>query len=147
MSIYLLPKTVAEVLDKQRRVFFWQGGNTKKKYRLIKWDIICKSKKKGGLGIKNIRKMNLSLLCKWWWKLENEEGLWQDLVKAKYLQNAGVGNVSHKMGDSPVWTDLLKVKPIYLRGRQVIIKNGKHTLFCKDLAGRQTYLCSGSSPL
>jgi hypothetical protein len=36
------------------------------------------------------------------------------------------------MGDSPVWTDLLKIKPIYLRGRQVIIKNGKHTLFWKD---------------
>jgi hypothetical protein len=31
----------------------------------------------GGSGIKDIRKMNISLLCKWWWKLENEDGLWQ----------------------------------------------------------------------
>jgi hypothetical protein len=36
------------------------------------------------------------------------------------------------MGDSPVWTDLLKVKQIYLRGRQIITKNGKHTLLWKD---------------
>jgi hypothetical protein len=27
--------------------------------------------------------MNLSLLCKWWWKLEKEEGIWQEVVKKK----------------------------------------------------------------
>jgi hypothetical protein len=47
------------------------------------WEIICKSKKKEGLRIKNSRKINISLLCKWWWRLENETGLWQDLVRAK----------------------------------------------------------------
>jgi hypothetical protein len=130
--MYLLPKTVADVLDKQRRIFFWQGGNTRKKYRLIKWVIICKSKNKGGFGNLKHKENEVSLLCKWRWKLENEEGLWQDLIKAKNLQNARVGNVSHKMGSSPVWTDLLKIKPIYLRGRQIITKNGKHTLFWKD---------------
>jgi hypothetical protein len=24
--------------------------------------------------------MNISMLCKWWWKLENEDGLWQQVV-------------------------------------------------------------------
>jgi hypothetical protein len=77
--------------------------------------------------------MNISLLCKWWWRLENESGLWQDVVRAKYLQNATIGTVSHKMGDSPVWPDLLKVKSIYLRGRLITTKNGKNTLFWKDI--------------
>jgi hypothetical protein len=58
--------------------------------------------KKRGLGIKSIKKMNISLLCKWWWRLDNGAGLWQDLVKSKYLKNKVVGNVSHKLGDSPV---------------------------------------------
>jgi hypothetical protein len=66
MSIYLLPKTVVNNLDRIRRTFFWQGGGTKKKYHLIRWPKICKSKKKGGLGIKDIRLMNISLLCNWW---------------------------------------------------------------------------------
>ena len=74
MSIYLLPKTTVRALDKIRRTFFWQGGGTKRKYDLVKWIRICKHKKKGGLGIKDIRKMNISLLCKWWWKLENMVG-------------------------------------------------------------------------
>jgi hypothetical protein len=53
---------------------------------LIKWEIICKNKKKGDLGIKDLRKLNISLLCKWWWRLETEEGLWQEIIKHKYLK-------------------------------------------------------------
>ena len=73
-SMYLLPKTTTDKLDKQRRTFFWQGGGQKRKYHLVRWENINKSKKHGGFGIKNIRKMNISLICKWWWKLEAEEG-------------------------------------------------------------------------
>jgi hypothetical protein len=56
-------------------MFFWQGGSTKRKYHLVKWEVVCRSKKKGGLGIMDIRKMNICLLCKWWWKLGREEGI------------------------------------------------------------------------
>lgn len=90
MSMFLLPKTVVKRMEKNSRKFFWQGNSKKRKYYLVKWSKVCKSKKKGGLGIKNLRKMNISLLIKWWWKLENEDGLWQDIVKAKYLR-AGRG--------------------------------------------------------
>ena len=70
MSIYMLPKTKTNKLDGPRRSFFWQGGSQRKKYHLVKWGIVCQSKKNGGLGIKDIHKMNINLLCKWWWKLE-----------------------------------------------------------------------------
>jgi hypothetical protein len=81
MSMYLVPKTVVKKIDSTRKRFFWQGGATKRKYHLFKWAVITKPKKKGGLGVKDLRKMNISLLCKWWWKFENEEGLWQEIVR------------------------------------------------------------------
>lgn len=56
-------------------------------YHLVKWDKLCLPKQKGGLGIHDLRKMNLSLLCKWWWKLEKEAGTWQDIVQGKYVKN------------------------------------------------------------
>jgi len=65
MSLYLLPKTIVATLDKQRRKFFWQGGGTKKKYHMVAWKTIRASKAQGGLGIKDISRMNISLLCKW----------------------------------------------------------------------------------
>jgi hypothetical protein len=36
--------------------------------------------------IKNLDKMNVRMLCKWWWKVENDEELWQYIIQAKYLQ-------------------------------------------------------------
>jgi hypothetical protein len=47
---------------------------------------ITKPKNKGGLGIKNLRRMNISLLCKWWWKAKNGEGIWQDIIRKKYMK-------------------------------------------------------------
>jgi hypothetical protein len=110
MSMFLMPLTTIKRMDKVRRKFFWQGGQLKKKYHLVKWNKICKSKKKGGLGMKNLRKMNISLLCKWWWMLEKEEGLWQEIVRKKYIRQSPICLIKEKMSDSPRWKDLLKVK-------------------------------------
>jgi len=142
MSMYLLPKTIADTLDKQRRTFLWSGNALKKKYHLVRWETICKSKKKGGLGIKNIRKMNVSLLCKWWWKLENEDGLWQSIVKTKYMSNNQlIGSVKHRVDDSPIWSDLLKIRPVYLKGRSTKVRNGKSTLFWEEPWLKSKPLC------
>lgn len=123
--MYLLHKTNIERMDKIRKIFFWLGGNVKNKYHLVKWSKICKPKKKGGLRIKDLRKMNMSLLTKWWWKIEYGEGLWKEFVRKKYVKNRSISQIKHKQTDSPVWSDLLKVKDFYLNGRVVIIGNGK----------------------
>jgi hypothetical protein len=65
MPMFLLPKTSIERMEKIRRRLFWQWGKMKRKYHLVKWDIIYKAKKKGVLGLKNLRKLNIRLLCKW----------------------------------------------------------------------------------
>ena len=132
MSMYLLPKTIIKALDKQRRCLLWQGGGRKRKYHLIRWTTICKSKKRGGLGIKNISNMNVSLLCKWWWRLEMENGIWQDIVKAKYMTSGIISNIKWRLNDSPVWKDLLQVRHIYLMGRSIRTGNGAQTSLWKD---------------
>lgn len=82
MSMWLMSKTFIEKLDKHRRKFFWQGCNKKMRYHLVKWGRICRSRDKGGLGVKDLRKQNISLMVKWWWKLETQNGLWQKIVRA-----------------------------------------------------------------
>lgn len=85
------------------------------------------------MGIKDIRKMNVSLLCKWWWRLERESGIWQEIVNFKYLRNDAIVNVKHRQTDSPIWADLLKVKNIYLQGRKMKLGDGKSILAWKDV--------------
>lgn len=124
MSMWLMNKTFIERLDKHRRSFFWQGNNNKRRYHMVKWGRVCRSKQKGGLGVKDLRKQNISLMVKWWWKLETKKGVWQDIIKARYLRNKTVTTVKPRFSDSPCWKSILKVREFYLVGRKVNIESG-----------------------
>jgi hypothetical protein len=69
MSMRLLHKTIIEELDKPVKSFFWVGSADKKK---VKW--IYKPKKKSGLGLKYLIKLNNIFMCKMWWKIDNSDG-------------------------------------------------------------------------
>jgi hypothetical protein len=142
MSMFLMPLTTIKRMDKARRKFFWQSVQLKKKYHLVKWEKICKSKKKGELGIKNLRMMNISLLCKWWWMLKNEVGLWQEIVRKKYIKQAPICLVKEKVNDSPLWKDLLKIRHIYLKGRKYKVNNGMSVSFWMDSWLEKKHLCT-----
>jgi hypothetical protein len=133
MLVFLLPNTTLKRMEKSRRKFFWQRGQLKKKYHLVRWGKICKSKKKGGLGIKNLRKVNISLLCKWWWMLEKEEGLWQEIIRMKYVKQTPICLIPNRINDSALWKDLLKIMYIYLRSREYKVRNGKSISFWMDV--------------
>ena len=111
----------------------------KKKYHLVKWKRVSQLKKTSGLGVKDLGKMNVSLLCKWWWKLEYEQGLWQRIVKKKYLKNSFISLLKKKPKNSPVWNQLISIRDIYTSGRKLIVGNGNSTSFWKD-----TWLCDTS---
>ena len=47
-------------------------------------------------------------------KLINEEGIWQSLLRKKYLKNETIAQVQKKPGDSHFWAGLMKVKDSFL---------------------------------
>jgi hypothetical protein len=79
LSFFEIPKGVRKRFDFFRSCFCWQSDGHKKKYRLTKWNIICLPEDQGGLGIEVLETKNWCLLCKWLFKLMNEEGIWQEL--------------------------------------------------------------------
>jgi hypothetical protein len=66
---------------------FWQSDETKKKYRLTRWNIICRPKHQGDLGIEVLGLKNKCLLSKWLFKLLTEEGMWHEILHTKHLKN------------------------------------------------------------
>jgi hypothetical protein len=132
MSLRLLHKTNIEQMDKPIRSFFWAGSAERRKYHFVKWKWICKPKQKGGLGIKNLLKFNISLMCKWWWKLEHGNGPWQDFMRKKYLKDKGIYYTQKRPGDSALWADMMTVRDIYLCGRRMRVGNGLLTSFWGD---------------
>ena len=115
-----------------RSRFFWQNDQHKKKYRLVKWNILCQPKDLGGLGIQNLDIQNKCLLSKWLFKLVNEEGLWQDLLRNKYLKNKTLSQVQKKAGDSQFWMGLMAIKDQFFGLGKFHIKDGKQIMFWED---------------
>ncbi|WVZ81391.1 LOW QUALITY PROTEIN: hypothetical protein U9M48_028772, partial [Paspalum notatum var. saurae] len=104
----------AKHLSYDGRLFFWHGSSDKQKYCLAKWDIMCRPKDQGELGITNLNIKNKSLLSKWLFKLLNEDGVWQTIHRNKYLTSKCLSQVQIKLGDSHFWKGILKVgtKPL-----------------------------------
>jgi hypothetical protein len=72
-------------------------------------------------------------LSKWLFKLLNEEGLWQDLLRKKYLKNKTLSQVETKKGDSQFWSGLMEVKKEFLDRGRFVVHEGNQVLFWEDL--------------
>jgi hypothetical protein len=73
--------------------------------------------------------------------MSNEEGLWQDLVKLKYVKDRPISHVTVRQNDSPAWKDLMKIRHIYLKGRSFKVANGKLISFWLDTWMGEKPLC------
>jgi hypothetical protein len=76
---------------------------------------------------------NKFLLSKWIFKLLYEEGLWQQILKRKYLKNKTLSQVERKKDDSHFWSGLMQVKELVLERGRFKIQNGTQTRFWEDL--------------
>ena len=64
MSLFRMPKSVARRLEKFQRDFLWGGANGGNKAHLVKWEVVCADKEKGGLGLRKLVCLNKALLGK-----------------------------------------------------------------------------------
>ena len=95
----------------------------------MKWGILCLPKEQGGLGIIILEVQNVCLLSKWFFNLVNEDGLWQELFRKKYLKNKTIGEAQWKPGDSHFWSGLMKVKDQFLELSSFKLHNGNNIRF------------------
>jgi len=112
--------------------FFWHGSSEKHKFRLAKWDILCRPKDQGGLGILDLQLQNKCLLAKWLVNLLNTTGLWQTLLTNKYLRSKFLTQVKAKPYYSHFWRGLMKIIDEVLANGSFIIKDGCQTRFWDD---------------
>jgi hypothetical protein len=133
LSFYRLPMGVHKIFSIYRSRFLWQEEQGVRKYHLVDWGTVCTPKDLGGLGVLNLDLMNIGLLCKWLWKLENETGMWQDILKKKYLQKETMTQIEEKPGVSQFWSGLVKVKEVFYRFCKRIVVSGNKTRFWEDM--------------
>ncbi|KAE8767940.1 hypothetical protein D1007_60629 [Hordeum vulgare] len=132
MGMYILPEGVHSAFDKELARFFWQAGDDRPKYHMVKWADICMPKDQGGLGIPASRRMNVALMLRWVWRiLHGDGGLWLQLIGAKYLRGRPLLACSLATG-SQFWKSIQGIKNDLRLGLQVSVGNGFGTQFWLD---------------
>jgi hypothetical protein len=97
---------------------------------MVDWATVCKPREVAGLGILNTKLMNIALMLRWIWKIyQNEEGLWADLLRAKYLGTHDFFSKEVPMRGSQFWNAIQKIKWHFKMGAKHSVHNGKWTYF------------------
>jgi hypothetical protein len=114
MSVLSLPKRVITEIDKIRRRFLWHGHKEheaqKRPMYLTNWKLVTRSKDMGGLGIRDLQDMNISLLMKWMWQwIDNANKWWQEITAT---QQQHIRPWQHHNA-LVFWKDIAKLAPIF----------------------------------
>ena len=131
MSVFPMPANVSNSIDALRRNFLWQGSEDKKKFHLVKWKELMVSKNTGGLGIRNMRKQNQSLMMKWLWKLANEDNmLSKEVITAKYgMEDKWMTKMISTPYKCTVWKGIRNLWPVLYHRTKVEVRDGSKTSF------------------
>lgn len=95
------------------------------------------------MGIIDLETMNKAPLGKWLWNLLKTEGLWQQLLRDKYLSRKILTAQKTKTGASHFWHGLMEIKDTFFS--HCLEKNRKWDQH--PVLGRQLDLEGGGGPL
>jgi len=149
MCTLQLPKKIIEHIDRARRHCLWRKSNenSNRPQSLAAWNLVCKPKDKGGLGIIDLHYQNTSLLMKHLYKFYNEQDLPCVKLWNKYYHNVDLPPHACKEIGSFWWKNIFRLIPLFRAVIKIRVKGGDTVLFWKDnwLPHGQTLADSHSS--
>jgi hypothetical protein len=87
LSFLKLPSKVRKAIVRIQRNFLWGGTKgVRDKIPWVSWKDVYRPKCEGGLGVRDLKWFNLSLLTKWRWRLLVEDGSLLKRVLEKKIQ-------------------------------------------------------------
>jgi len=104
MSIIKFPKWVVNMINSHMARFLWNNNEDKHKYHLAHWQLVAQKKELGGLGIPDLRNLNLALLSLRIFKYGlSKNAIWTKISNFKYKTNQH--NICCPLGNqlSPFW--------------------------------------------
>jgi hypothetical protein len=139
LSFMKIPIVVWKKVRRIQRDFLWGNRSGTKRINWVKWDTVCKPKRLGGLGVRDVRAVNISLLSKWRWRLlEDDKVMWKEVLKGKYgalvTGSISIGDSCKPWFSSVWWKDICSIgmnlgSDWFARGVKKYIGNGNHTNF------------------
>ncbi|XP_060965604.1 uncharacterized protein LOC133034522 [Cannabis sativa] len=126
MNVFLLPIETCQKMEQLMCKFWWQASTKNNKgIHWKSWDRLTEHKSKGGMGFRNLRDFNISLLSKQGWRLLCQpHSLVGRIFKARYYKNGDF--LSAELGGNPsfVCCSILEAQDVVREGVRRRIGNG-----------------------
>ncbi|KAJ9703126.1 hypothetical protein PVL29_004763 [Vitis rotundifolia] len=139
LSLFKIPASVVAKIEKLQRDFLWSGVGEGKRDHLVRWDVVCKPKTIGGLGLGNISWRNLALLGKWLWRYPREgSALWHQVILSIYgsHSNGWDANTLVRWSHRCPWKAIAQVFQGFSLITRYVVGNGERIRFWEDLLFR-----------
>jgi hypothetical protein len=155
MALAHIPHSVLKKLRQLIFNFLWSGSKQSRGIHLCGWKTLSKPIALGGWGLRNLHLTYLALSANTLWRTLMTTGIWNKLIKDKYISHLPVHTwlrsaASSPPGGSQTWKHLLKSLPVLLHwiawlpgsgsaievGRDAILGMGKKALLSTQLLER-----------
>uniref|UniRef100_A0A803L0F3 Reverse transcriptase zinc-binding domain-containing protein n=1 Tax=Chenopodium quinoa TaxID=63459 RepID=A0A803L0F3_CHEQI len=125
--------SILDGIEKLCRQFFWGQKGEERKLCLIAWNKLYLPKKEGGLGFRNMRNFNRSLLGKQAWRiLTNEDSLVARVLKGKYYPHSSLMEAKVYSNSSYTWRSIMGARDVLWKGARKPVGNGSTVHIWKD---------------
>lgn len=133
MSIFMLPKTFCNKIASLIARFWWRSAGKERGIHWTKWAKLQKPKMEGGLGFRDLHAMNLALISKQVWRLQNNpNALWVRVLKSLYFPNSNIWEASRGRYAFWGWVSILKGRDFLNKHKAWHVKNGRNIKISGD---------------
>jgi ribonuclease HI len=133
MSVYMVPDSIINDIEKMINSFWWGGGADNKGIRWLAWDKLARPKTAGGLGFRNFRVFNMAMVAKQAWNFMAEpEKLVARIFKARYFPRSSLFDAKIGANPSYVWRSIWKARDVLVHGCRWKIGDGRKINIMSD---------------
>ena len=126
MSIFQLPTTLLDSIEKMMNSFWWGNGKTTQRgIHWMNWEKLSAPKIRGGMGFKDLSAFNLAMLGKQGWKFITEpDSLVARIFKARYFPSGSYLTAIVGHNPSYVWRSIMRARFIVRGGARWSVGSG-----------------------
>lgn len=121
----VIPVELLKEIEGMYRRFFWGQKKDKRKLAWVAWSKLYKSKKEGGLGLRNLKLFNEALLTKQSWRLiKYPQSLMAKTLKGKYFPNTSLLDAKLSPLASFTWKSIYSARGLLQKGIRKVVGSG-----------------------
>ncbi|KAL2932526.1 LINE-1 retrotransposable element ORF2 protein [Bienertia sinuspersici] len=112
-QVFVIPQMVLKEVEKICRAYLWSGVWSSNSPGYIAWEKVCRERKAGGLGFRDIFKWNIATIGRHVWALETkQDNLWVKWIHSIYLKDANWWDYNPPQDCSWYWKKICEARNI-----------------------------------